>query len=241
MKKTVLSAGILLAGLVNAQNSSNSAQLENDRGNATFTLSSSDAFGGALCNGDGRKPQITVVPAGGFTTPVQFSSSGLPNGSQVDFSSNPVTPGNSVTAILNIINVVPPGLYSYDIVASAAGTTRTITTTLVLFAQPATAPTALTPAASGISTSGLIFNWVKANNDPSTFTFTLRSSTGVMHSANVTGYSYALPATVVLAPNTNYSWSLSNDSPCPPNFTSKGFESIGSSDVSGDVSFSTAP
>jgi hypothetical protein len=245
MKITVVSKAILLtvlAAMANAQSAITSLpQLESDRGGATFTLSSSNVFGGEMCNGDGRNPQITVVPSGGFTTPVQFSSSGLPTGSQVDFSSNPVTPGNSVTAILNVINVVPPGLYSYDIVASAAGTTRTITTPLVLFAEPATAPTSLTPATTGISANGFVFNWIKANTDPSTFALTLRNTAGVVHSANVTGTSYALPANVVLTPNTSYTWSLRVTSPCPPPFEPKGFESISSEDLSSIVSFTTAP
>jgi hypothetical protein len=244
MKITVVSKAILLAVLAasaNAQSATTSLpQLESDRGGATFTLSSSGGPGGTLCNGDGSVSQITVVPVAGFTTPVQFSSAGLPAVSQLDFSSNPVTPSSSTTATLSIINTIP-GLYSYDIVASAAGTTRTMTNSLVLFAQTATAPTSLTPATTGISASGLVFNWVKANTDPSTFTLTLRNTAGIVHSANVTGSSYALPANVVLTPNTSYTWSLGTTSPCPPPFGSKGFESINSEDLSSMVSFTTAP
>jgi hypothetical protein len=244
MKTTVVSKAILLtvlAASTHAQSlTASSPQSENDRGGATFILSSSDVFGGTMCNGDGRKPQITVVPSAGFSTPVQFSSSGLPVGSQVDFSSNPVIPGNSVISILSIINAMPPGLYAYNIMASAAGTTRTITTPLALFAQPATSPTMLTPSASGVGTNGLVFTWMKANADPSTFAFTLRNSAGIVHSANVTGNNYALPANVVLTPNTSYTWSLDTSSPCPLQGGS-GFEDEDPTFSTIALSFTTAP
>lgn len=75
---------------------------------------------------------ITVVPTGGFSSPVTLSVSGLPNGASANFSVNPVTPGNNCTVTLTGFET--SGNYTINI--NGLGGSQSKTTPLSITIQP---------------------------------------------------------------------------------------------------------
>lgn len=75
----------------------------------------------------------------GFNTPITLSATaGVPAGTTVSFSTNPVTPGNSTDVTLNNISSLVPG--SYNITITGVAGTMTKTTTLSFVVAPGTPP-----------------------------------------------------------------------------------------------------
>ncbi|MFN8291778.1 MAG: hypothetical protein U0U70_16085 [Chitinophagaceae bacterium] len=67
---------------------------------------------------------LGTTAAGGFSNPITLSAiAGVPSGTSVSFSTNPVTPGNSTNVILNSTNTLAPGTYTITIQGTATGAT----------------------------------------------------------------------------------------------------------------------
>lgn len=65
---------------------------------------------------------LPVVSSGGFTNPVTLSATaGVPAGTTISFTANPVTPGNNAQVILNNANTLAPGTYNITILGTASG------------------------------------------------------------------------------------------------------------------------
>lgn len=76
----------------------------------------------------------------GFSNPITLSAiSGVPGGTSITFSSNPIAPGSSANVILNNANTLTPGTYNVTIQGTATGaTTQTAVVTYTI--NPGTGP-----------------------------------------------------------------------------------------------------
>ena len=107
-----------------------------------------------------------TTAAGSFSTPVVLTATaGVPAGTTVSFSPNPVTPGNATTVTLNNANTLANGTYNITVqgVAGAVTQTTTVTYTVsagtgpVITGQPAAAtvcagsPASFTVTATGVT------------------------------------------------------------------------------------------
>lgn len=101
---------------------------------------------------------------GGFSGPVTLSAtSGVPGGTFVSFSPNPVTPGNSSVVTLNNTNLLTAGTYNITVQGTAVGaTTQTVNVAYTI--NPGTGPTITTQPASQTvcEGSGVTFSVVAA-------------------------------------------------------------------------------
>ena len=79
---------------------------------------------------------VAVSRTGGFSDPVTLSASGLPAGATATFTPNPA---DSSTLTVATNSATPPGTYPLTITGTAAGTTHSTSSTLVV-SQPAPAP-----------------------------------------------------------------------------------------------------
>ncbi len=124
---------------------------------------------------------LGTTSAGGFVLPVTLSAtSGVPAGTTVSFSTNPVVPGNSTNVTLNNINTLSPGTYNVTITGVAG--TITQTTTVSYIVTPGTAPVITSqPTSQSIcvganatftvaATGATSFQWQVSTNGGSTFT-----------------------------------------------------------------------
>lgn len=70
----------------------------------------------------------------GFSTPIVLSASGLPSGTSVSYSANPVAPGNSSIITLTGTNTLMPGSYTISITGTAGAVTKTRDLTFIISA-----------------------------------------------------------------------------------------------------------
>jgi len=77
---------------------------------------------------------LNTTTFGGFTTPVILSSAGNPPGTTVNFSTNPVTPGNSTDITLSNAGGLAVGIYTITVTGIAGSITKT--KDLVFVIQP---------------------------------------------------------------------------------------------------------
>jgi hypothetical protein len=125
---------------------------------------------------------LPVVSQGGYVQPVTLSATaGVPAGTTISFSPNPVTPGNSSTVTLNNANTLTPGTYNVTIQgtgpAPAVTQTTTVTFTINAGAGPSftTQPTNQTVCATQNATftsaaAGATFQWQVSTAAVPTFT-----------------------------------------------------------------------
>lgn len=68
---------------------------------------------------------LGTVSNGGFNTPINLSAtSGVPSGTTVSFSPNPVIPGNNAVVTLNNANTLTPGTYDINVQGVAGAVTQ---------------------------------------------------------------------------------------------------------------------
>ena len=68
----------------------------------------------------------------GFSTPIVLSESGVPSGTTVSYSANPVAPGSSSIVTLNGTNTLIPGTYTITITGTAGTVTKTRNLTFII-------------------------------------------------------------------------------------------------------------
>jgi len=97
---------------------------------------------------------LGTVQIGVFTNPITLSATaGVPAGTTVTFSTNPVTPGNSTVVTLNNPGILSPGTYIITITGTATGAT-TQTRDLTFIISPGAGPVINTQPASQTICSG---------------------------------------------------------------------------------------
>lgn len=82
---------------------------------------------------------LGTVAYPGYTTAINLSASGLPAGTSLDFSVNPLIPGNSTTVTLNNTNTLAAGTYNITITGISGTVTKSRVISFVV--QTGTAPT----------------------------------------------------------------------------------------------------
>ena len=115
----------------------------------------------------------------GFVNPVTLSATGLPAGTNVVFTPNPVIPGNNTTVTLNNVNLLANGTYNITVKGTSgslqaskqltwivqAGTGPAITT----HPQPQQACAATNAVFTVVSPAGLSYQWQESTNGGTSF------------------------------------------------------------------------
>lgn len=140
---------------------------------------------------------LGTVSNGGFTNPVTLSATGNPVGTSVNFSPNPVIPGNNTIATLTGTTALAPGSYTITVTGVAAGAPNQavdLTYTINPGAGPAitTQPSNQT-GCSGDNTSFTIvsatatqFQWQVSINGGSTWSNVAGATTAVYSITGIT-------------------------------------------------------
>ena len=158
---------------------------------------------------------IDVGTVGGFSDPVTLTATGVPAGASSNFSTTPITPGN--TSVLTISNTgsATPGSYTITIVANSTSGQKTSDVTLIVLdanLAPATL-TAPTNAASNVA-AATTFTW-SAGPAGTLYDIEIATDAGftsiVDNATNLTTNSYN---SSVLASSTTYYWRVSAHNSC---------------------------
>jgi hypothetical protein len=157
-----------------------------------FTLSS-PAPANITC-GAGTSSSITLNTSqvGNFTTPINFTYSGAPAGTTVNFSPNPVTPGVSTNVTLSPVNNIPAGSYSVVVTGTAGTAVQTTTLTWVVAGGSAPAITTNPSSVSVCAGSPATFNAVATGNV--SYQWQVDTGTGFSDIAGATNSSYTIPS-----------------------------------------------
>jgi subtilisin-like proprotein convertase family protein len=151
---------------------------------------------------------------GSFSTPINLTASLNPAGTTVSFGSNPLTPGNSTTVVLNNTNSLAPGVYTVRVTGIAGAVTKTKD---IQFIVGTPAPSTLSaPAAEATGLTTLpSFNWSAVGG---AISYTLEISTvsnfspAVQTISNITATPYTL--STPLLENTTYYWRVKTVNSC---------------------------
>ncbi|MEI2749299.1 MAG: hypothetical protein V9E88_11135 [Ferruginibacter sp.] len=138
---------------------------------------------------------LGTTSTGGFNTPINLVATGVPAGTNVVFSVNPLTPGQTTLVVLNNTNTLAPGTYNITVTGTAG--TSVQTQTLSYIVAPGTAPaitsqpvnntvcaTEDAPFSVVATGSGLTYQWQVSTDGGTTYT----------NIAGATGTSYTVTA-----------------------------------------------
>ncbi len=101
----------------------------------------------AGCNGPSTVPvTLGTTSSLGYNNPISLAATGLPAGTTVSFSSNPVNPGSNTIVSLNNTNTLAPGTYTITITGISGSITKTRMLTYII--QAGTGPTVTTQPAN---------------------------------------------------------------------------------------------
>ncbi|MEI2611588.1 MAG: T9SS-dependent M36 family metallopeptidase [Candidatus Promineifilaceae bacterium] len=176
-----------------------------------------------VCVGDAA--DFNILIGGGFTAPVDMSTTGEPAGSVATFSPDPVTstPGTSVLTVSTTSGTTPSGNHVITVAGTDASTSASTPVTLTVVSGSAATPTLTTPADGATnqsirplliwSATGDSYN-VEVASD-ATFTTIVDSATGVV------GNSYRV--SVDLTPGATYYWRIAATNVCGTGATSAAF------------------
>lgn len=103
--------------------------------------------------GSAASYSLSLTSAGGFSSAVALSASGLPAGATVNFTPSSVTPPGSSTVTINTSAATPAGTYTVTLNGTGGGLTRTSSVALTVSAAPDFA-IAATPITSNIAPGG---------------------------------------------------------------------------------------
>lgn len=145
---------------------------------------------------------LGTTAAGGFNNPITLSAtSGVPAGTFITFGSNPLTPGNSTSVILNNTNTLTAGTYNITIQGTATGaTTQTVTVTYTI--NPGTGPTITTQPASQTVCEGANVTFSVAATGTYQWQVSTNGGTNWTNISGATGTSYTITG-VTAALNAN--------------------------------------
>jgi hypothetical protein len=134
-----------------------------------------------ICGAASASALLASNVTGTFTTPINLSASGIPAGTSVSFTTNPLTPGNSTSILLNDVGTLAPGTYTITITGTAGTAIQNTTVSFVI--TPGTGPSITTQPIDVIATEGTDatlnvvtntigaqYQWQVSNNNGSTFT-----------------------------------------------------------------------
>ncbi len=165
-----------------------------DISNSNFTITappSGFSFNNATasniaCNGPASaNVTLGTTANGGFSTPINLTATaGVPAGTNVSFSNNPLTPGSNTIVTLNNVNTLANGTYNITIQGVAGAVTQTTVVSYVvtagagpvITAQPlnniacAGSSASFTVTATGVTTYQWQLNAVNVGTNAATYT-----------------------------------------------------------------------
>lgn len=151
----------------------------------------------------------------GYNTPVSLSTSALPSGVTVGFSSNPVVPGTTVDMTVNVTGTVASGSFDLTVTGSNADASRDAVASLTVANGIAPAPALGSPSASatGVSLTPT-FTW---SDVPAATEYFIQvaadaSFNSIVASGTSTEGSFSLNAP--LATNSGYFWRVRTSNAC---------------------------
>jgi len=185
--------------------------------NPTFTFVPPASPTSVTCGTASANATLGTTSVLGFVTPINLVATGNPGGTNVTYSVNPVTPGNSTVVTLNGMATLAPGTYNVTITGTAGAEVNSVVLTYIvtpgsgpsITAQPAsqTICAAANTSFSITSAAATSFQWQESTNGggswnnitnggiyggATTATLTLTGVTAVMNS-----YQYRCVASVL--------------------------------------------
>ncbi len=129
---------------------------------------------------------VSTNAVNGFANPITLSTlSGVPTGTNVTFSSNPIAPGGNTVVTLNNTNTLTPGTYTINLQGTAAGTNNQ-TTTISFVINPSAAPSITTQPNSQTICEGVNVSLAITSASATNFQWQVSTNAGASW-ANITG------------------------------------------------------
>lgn len=193
----------------------------------TFTLTVG-AESALACAPANVQYNISIGSILAFSSSVNLSTGNLPAGLNATFGQNPINPVANTTLIIGNTSSLTTGTYSFEVVATSVGITRSIPLTLVIVNGVPTPVTLQSPTNGGVNVSLTpIFNWI---DSPGTTDYILEVATNLSF-ANIilqeNSSSSDFELTTPLSFNTTYYWRVRANNAC------------GNSSISTTASFTT--
>ncbi len=114
----------------------------------------------SVCAGGNPSFVINVGAVGSFSSPVNFSASGLPGATTASFSKNGILPNDSTVVTLDNTGALVPGTYSFTITAVGDTSTQTRTLSFKIVALTSFTTNGVSPAAKSIGQIvNPLFSW----------------------------------------------------------------------------------
>lgn len=149
-----------------------------------FTFNASTAATVACSGPVSATVALGTTATGGFVIPINLTAtSGVPAGTNVTFSTNPLAPGSSTNVTLNNINTLAPGTYNINIQGVAGVITQNTTVSFVV--SPGSAPTITSQPAAQTVCAGANATFIVAATG--TVTYQWQVSTGGGPFTNIAG------------------------------------------------------
>lgn len=95
---------------------------------------------------------LNTVSNGGYSTPINLSATGVPAGTTISYSANPVTPGNSTIVTLNNTNTLSAGTYNILVTGISGSLNQSVTLSYIV--SPGAGPSITGQPASQIVCAG---------------------------------------------------------------------------------------
>jgi hypothetical protein len=160
----------------------------------SFSFNTSTATTAACIGPANMAVTLSTNTVNGFTNPISLSAvSGVPAGTNITFSNNPVTPGGSTVVTLSNTNTLVPGTYNISLQGTATSAS-TQTTTVSFVINPGASPAINTQPTNQTICEGANVSFSIAAPTASNFQWQVSTNAGV----NWTNISGANNATLTL-------------------------------------------
>jgi hypothetical protein len=151
----------------------------------------------------------------GYSDPVTLTAQGIPGGTSVNFSTNPVTPPGSSTMTIGNTGAATPGSYEIDVVGIAPTHTATVTVGLNLFDAAPGMPSLVSPADGAVNVDLTPnYEWT-AVSQSDTYYLEVAEDSGfstIVYTASVADTEHE--GLTALEPLTTYYWRVTAMNPC---------------------------
>jgi subtilisin-like proprotein convertase family protein len=168
-----------------------------------------------VCTPDPAAYSIAVTAFVGFSDPVTLNAAGNPSGTQVDFSPNPATPGNSSIMTISVIGTVTPGDYPITVTGTSGSLNHQTTVQYHVSDSAPLGPTLTSPADGAVDVSiPTAFTW-QAVPRASGYAIQVASDSGFTNIVDsATGLTAPSFTSSALGAVTTYYWRVRATNPC---------------------------